>query len=147
MPYKLPTKTLRLWQIRALLLDLIVLVICLYFHISIGWFLQIYCLFTSFFLLLIFWYLPKYIKAYSIRISGDSVIIESGVFIKTTHIMPELKMIYTQTFTSPIAKRFNITAISLKAARSRIFIPEMKETDVKSILSLLSKEENNEKRI
>ena len=27
---------------------------------------------------------------------------------------------------SPIAKKFNITSISLKAARSRIFIPEMK---------------------
>lgn len=144
MPYKLPTKTLRLWQIRAALLDLIVLVICLYFHISIGWFLQIYCLFTPFFLIFIFWYLPKYINAYSIGIKKDSVIIESGVFIKTTHIMPDSRMIYTRTFTSPIAKRFNITAISLKAARSRIFIPEMKESDVNNILSLLSRDNNNE---
>ena len=141
MLYKPPTKTLRLWQIRAILLDLIVLGICLYFHISMRWFLQIYCLFSSFFLIFILWYLPKYINAYNIIIKEDSVIIESGVFIKTTHIMPDIRMIYTQTFTSPIAKKFNITSISLKAARSRIFIPEMKENEVREILLFLSKGE------
>ena len=136
---KLPAKTLLLWQIRAAVIDILVLAVCLYFRMSLGWFLQVYGLFTAFVLAFIFWYLPKYIASYSIKVLEDSVVINSGVIIKTTHIMPYSKMIYTQTFTSPLAKKFRITAVSLKAARSRVFIPEMKESDAKEFLLSLSK--------
>ena len=141
---KLPAKTLLLWQIRAAVIDIFVLVVCLYFRMNLSWLLQVYGLFTAFILLITFWYFPKYIASYSIKIQGDSVVIDSGVFIKSTQIMPYSKMIYTQTFTSPLAKKFGITAISLKAARSRIFIPEMDESDAKEFLSILSKGEENE---
>lgn len=138
----LPSKTLLLWQIRLAVIDVFVLACCLYFRMSSSWIIQIYGLFTVIILLLIFLYLPKYIASYSIKITNDSVIINSGVIIKATHIMPYSRLIYTQTFTSPLAKKFKITAISLKAARSRIFIPEINNWDAEEFLSALSDGEN-----
>ena len=145
--YKLPIKTLRLWQIRIAFLDVLVLAICLYLPISLSLGLQIYILFTVAILFVIFLYLPEFIRDFSIKIMGDSVVINKGVFIKTTHIMPYARLIYTEIYISPIAKSFGLTAVSLKAVRSRVFIPEMINSDVREILALISKGDTLEKSL
>lgn len=136
---KLPKRTLLLWQLRVSLINFLFLAVYLYFRI--GWLLPVYIGFTVVCILMIFWYLPKFIASYRINLMGDAVVIDSGVIIKTTQIMPYSKMIYTQTFTSPLAYKMDVTAISLKAARSRIIIPEIKNTDAKELILALSKGE------
>jgi len=138
---KLPKATLLLWQIRTAVINIIVLAICLYFRTGTIWPLRLYGVFTVFCLLFIFFYLPRYIKGYKIRLVSDSVIIESGVIVKSTHIMPYSRLIYTQSFTSPLAKKFGLTAISLKAARSLIFVPEIEKNDAQLIMRMLSEGE------
>lgn len=80
---------------------------------------------TGICLLAIFWYLPAFFKSCKVELINKSVIIKSGVFIRTTHILPFERLIYTQTLSSPIAKLLNLSSINLKAARTRILIPEM----------------------
>ena len=138
---KLPTKTLRLLQIRLAIFDIFGLVIGFYIPMRGSLFLKIYGVFTAFILLFIFWYFPKYISSYKVWIAEKSVIINSGVFIKSTRIMPDFLLIYTQTFTSPKAKKLGLIGISLKAVRNRIFKPEINKSDAMEFLSLLSRNE------
>ena len=93
----------------------------------------------------IWWYLPRFIRSYRIKLTDGAVIINRGVFIKTTHIMPYSRMIYTQTFITPIARLMGLEAFSLKAARSRITVPELLNEDADKILKMLAQEANNEK--
>lgn len=138
---KLPSKTLFLWQIRVAVINIFIFCLCMYFARGIDIVFTLYGAFTFICLAVIFFYLPKYIKSYTIRLSGDTVIIDSGVFIKTTHIMPYSRMIYTQTFVSPLARKLGIEAVSLKAARSRIIIPEMDKRDAKELISSIAQGE------
>ena len=69
------------------------------------------------------------------------MVITRGAIIKPTHIMPYSKLIYTQTFTTPLAKILGLKALSLKAARSRILVPELPEADAEILLKILAEGE------
>lgn len=135
---KLPARTLLLWQIRVAVLFLLLIAVCLYFCSVYKWIWILATVITAVFFFVILWYLPRYIRNYRIKLIGEAVIIENGVFIKTTHIMPYSRMIYTKSFTTPIAKAMGLTAISLKAARSSIIMPEILVSDAVFLLKLLS---------
>lgn len=136
---KLPVRTLLLWQIRVTVLFVLLGAVCLYFCFVYKWFWVLVTVITAVFLFVILWYLPRFIRNYRIKLIGEAVIIENGVFIKTTHIMPYSRMIYTKSFTTPLAKAIGLTSISLKAARSSIIMPEILVSDAVVLLKLLSK--------
>ena len=136
---KLPVRTLLLWQIRVTVLFVLLGAVCLYFCSVYKWFWVLVTVITAVFLFVILWYLPRFIRNYRIKLIGEAVIIENGVFIKTTHIMPYSRMIYTKSFTTPLAKAMGLTSISLKAARSSIIMPEILVSDAVVLLKLLSK--------
>ena len=136
---KLPVRTLLLWQIRVTVLFVLLGAVCLYFCSVYKWFWVLVTVITAVFLFVILWYLPRFIRNYRIKLIGEAVIIENGVFIKTTHIMPYSRMIYTKSFTTPLAKAIGLTSISLKAARSSIIMPEILVSDAVGLLKLLSK--------
>lgn len=139
----LPKKTLLLWQIRTVFINLFFILLSFYFRAAYSFALSLAVAVTVICLFLIVWYLPRYIASYKIRIQEDAVIINRGVFIKTTHIMPYSRMIYSQIIITPLAKLMGLEAFSLKAARSSIMIPEMLKSDAKDIL--LSLGGSNEK--
>lgn len=136
--YTLPQKTLLLWEIRS------------FFGFSLIFALFLFlCRFTEVFrfgliavpLLFVFaaaFYLPKLFESCKLSITGDAVIIKRGVFIENCHILPFSRMIYCQTVVTPLAHILNLEALTLKAARSRIFIPELGQESVKTILTELS---------
>ena len=138
---KLSKKTLMLWKIRVTILTLLVLSVLAYFCHGYGWFLiavlGLICLYEG----IMLWYLPKLFKNYRLKYINGAVVIESGVIIKTTHIMPFSKMIYTETISSPLAKMMGIKALILKAARSRIIIPELPENEVLKFVTVLAEGE------
>lgn len=144
---RLPKRTRLLWQLRCAGINLIIIALCGYFYASYGFLLIAGAIITAIGLFMVLWYIPKFIKSYRINCTGDAVIIKRGVFIKTTHIMPYSRLIYTQTFTTPIAKRLGLEALVLKAARTGIIIPEMSVEDATGLLKLLSSEGNNEEDI
>ena len=133
--------TLMLWKIRVTVLTLLLLAVLAYFCHGYGWFLigvlALVCLYEG----VMLWYLPKLFRNYRIKYINGAVVIESGVVIKTTHIMPFSKMIYAETITSPLAKLMGIKALSLKAARSRILIPELPEKEVVKFVTAIAEGE------
>ena len=133
----LPKKTLRLWQIRTIAINILFLLLAFYFRAAYSFAIMLGVLVTIISLFCIFWYLPRYIDSYKIRIDNGAVIINRGVFIKTTHIMPYSRMIYSQIIVTPIAKLMGLEAFSLKAARSSIIIPELLKSDAEAILKIL----------
>ena len=138
--YKLPRKTLWLWRIRAVAAAALLLGICIYFYFSPTF---IYILSISLAVLLIylcFFYLPRFFKGCKIIFLNGAVVVEWGVFIKSSHILPFSRLIYSQTFTTPVAKLLGLTALSLKAARKSIIIPEMLTEDVLKLIAEITQE-------
>lgn len=138
---KLPIKTLILWQIRMIVAGLFGLGLLTYTCVGFSWYLSAALITIVFLLVLILWYVPAIFKSYKISYINGAVVIEKGVIIKTTHVMPYSKMIYTQSITTPLAKLFGLSAITLKAARSRIFIPEFPKEGVEEFARKLAEGE------
>lgn len=141
---KLPRRTRCLWQLRIILIDILIALICFYFRTGYKWSLSVGIVILAFSLPIIFWYIPQFIKNYEIRIIDEAIVINSGVIIKSTHIMPFSKMIYAQSITTPIAAKMEITAISLKAARTSVIIPEIRVDEAIALLEVVSKEKKDE---
>ena len=138
--YALPRKTLLLWRIRTSALTVILLLICIYLPLPFDWTLIISSIILFLFSAAFFWYLPKFIKSCRITFANDSVIIKRGVIVENTHILPFTRLIHTQSVQTPLAKLFSLTTVLLKAARFRIFIPELSESDAKSLIRQISAE-------
>lgn len=138
---KLPFKTLILWQIRMIAIGLLGLGLLTYTCVGFSWYLTAALVLVVLFLVLSLWYVPALFKTYKISYINGAVVIEKGVIIKTTHVMPYSKMIYTQSITTPLAKLFGLSAVTLKAARSRIFIPEFPKERVEDFAKILAEGE------
>ncbi len=137
--YKLPPKTLLLWQCRAILAWLVLTLICSFFSFTFKFFLIAFLVLSVIFSVFIFLYLPKYYSLFSLKCLKGAIIIENGVIFRNCHILPYSRLIYTQTITTPISKFFGLRALTLKAARSRVFVPELSEKDALDLISRLRK--------
>lgn len=136
--HTLPKKTLLLWEIRIALLGLLLWGVFSYICRFFSWYFPASVCLAVIFAVLLLWYIPTLFKTYRIKYLNDALIIEKGVIIKTTHIMPFTKMIYTQSITTPLAKLFGLSAVTVKAARSRILIPEINAKDVEDFAKTLA---------
>lgn len=136
----LPKKTLWLWQIRVVMLTAILIGLCFYF-VPFPNILKIAVFIIAILgVIMVIWYLPVLFKSYEILFGNEAIIINYGVFIKFSHIMPYTRLIYAQSFATPLARLFGVTALSFKAARSRIIVPELNLSDAEKITSSLTSE-------
>lgn len=136
----LPKKTLLLWRLRAVFVTVAFLFICYYFLKRFSYFYVLALLITGVLAALVFWYLPKLFQSCKIRFFNEGIIIIRGVIFKTTHILPFSRLIYTQTTVTPLARLLGLMAVSLKAARSRLFVPELKKNDAEFMLTMIVKQ-------
>lgn len=83
-----------------------------------------------------------YFASYEILFPKGAIIINRGIFIRTTHIMPFSRLIYVQSYSTPLAHSMGLAALSLKAARSSVIIPELPVSDVELFIKSVTKEEN-----
>lgn len=135
--FKLPKRTLLLWQIRVCLIWILLSSFCGLLMPDFKFFLILLFILTVLFVVVIFFYLPKYFSLFKIKCLKDAVVVENGIFIKRCHILPFSRLIYSQTINTPLSKLFGVTAVTLKAARSIILIPELIESDAKEFLTVL----------
>ncbi len=147
MAEKLPKRTLLLWQIRVVMLTILLVCICFHYKNAIPFILQVALIIAIIGIATVVFYLPTFIKGYEIVFGNESVIINYGVFIKFSHVMPYSRLIYAQTFATPLARIFGVTALSLKAARSRVIVPEILLSDAQKIMDSLSGEVLYDKEI
>lgn len=136
----LPKKTLWLWQIRVVMLTAILIGLCFYFAPFSSIVKIVVFIIAIFGAIMVIWYLPVLFKSYEILFGKEAIIINYGVFIKFSHIMPYTRLIYAQSFATPMARLFGVTALSFKAARSRIIVPEINISDAEKITSSLTSE-------
>lgn len=145
--YALPRKTLLLWRIRITLALSFILLILYFLPIPRDTTLIIATIFGFIYLAAFVWYLPKFIKSCRITVANDAVIIKRGVIIENTHILPFSRLIHTLTVQTPIAKLFSLNTVLLKAARFRVFVPELSVEDAKSLVAEINSEARYEQDI
>ena len=122
------------------MLTLCFVTICLYFASTLVFLRYAATVITVIGVLTVVWYLPAFFKSYEILFKNGAIIINYGVFIKFSHIMPYTRLIYAQSFATPLARLFRVTAISLKAARSRVIVPEILLSDAMRVMDSLTGE-------
>lgn len=137
----LPKRTLLLWQIRVLILNLLCVWLCLYFSSSAEILKSVALVISIIALAVIALYLPAFFRTYEIMLKGEAVIINYGVFIKTTHIMPYSRLIYAQSFATPLARLMGVASLTLKAARGWILVPELRFDEATEVINSLAREE------
>lgn len=141
----LPKRTLLLWQTRVVMLTALLIAVCLWYVSALPLLKVVVWLLLIVGAAIVTVYLPLFFKSYEMLVQGEAIIINYGVFIKFSHIMPYPRLIYAQTFATPLARIMGVTALSLKAARSRVIIPEVLLPDAIKVLDSLTGEVQNDK--
>ncbi len=141
----LPKKTLRLWQVRVVMLTLVLVGACLFYDPVLPFLKFVAIVIAAMGLIVTLWYLPTFFKGYEMLFKNEAIVINYGVLIKFSHIMPYSRLIYAQSFATPLAHFFGVTALSLKAARSRVIVPEIELSDAINIMDTLAGEVRHEK--
>ena len=54
--------------------------------------------------------------------------------------MPFSRLVYAQSFATPLAKKMGLAALTLKAARSTVIIPEFDAKDIDYYIDFLARE-------
>ena len=140
--YRLPKKTVVLWQLRLTVLCAVLLALVSLTLFLSKWMIILLSTLFLVFILFIAVFVPLHIKSYKIEVSRETVVINRGVIIRVNHILPFPRFIYAEQITSPIAKAMGVSALSLKVARGFILIPEMSKEDAEDIISAISGEKN-----
>ena len=137
MSFSLPKKTRVLWQIRIVFAFALVCAAVAFFSRYTLWFLLPAAIIATLGLLAAFVYIPFYFKSYTITVDDNSISIKKGIFIKTTQIMPFPRLVFAQSFTTPIASCMKLKCVMLKAARGWILIPEIDNINADFLLDNL----------
>lgn len=145
--YSLSRKTTILWQVRVAVIAAAIGIFVRLFLWGYMEFQASLWLYSLILTIVEIYYIPMYFKSYKISFPDGAILIERGILIRTTYVMPFSRLVYAQSYASPIAKLLKLSGLSFKAARSKIFIPEIAEDDVKYIIQSLAVEAENEKGI
>ncbi len=138
MESRLPEKTLTLWQIRFTALFAVLIGVLAYFLKYSKWLFIPIGVFSVLGAVFIIWFLPLYFKSFIITADDTAIKVSRGVFIKLTNIMPYPRLVFAQSFSTPVARHFGLTGVTLRAARGLLVIPEMNIDDAKILLDGLS---------
>lgn len=102
-------------------------------------------LFLSLFLLVsLSVYAVFYCKSVKVLLYGEAIVIKKGILIRREHVLPLRKQVYTLSLQTPLAKLLRLKAISFKAARKTVFLPELDSFDAQRLLSLILQGDKNE---
>lgn len=137
MTFTMPQKTRVLWQIRIVFAFAALCAAVAFFSRFTLWFLLPAAIIATLGLLFAFIYVPFYFKSYKIAVDDNSIIITKGVIIRTTNIMPFPRLVFAQSFTTPLSQLMKMKCVMLKAARGWILIPEIENINADYLLDNL----------
>ncbi len=89
-------------------------------------------------LLAVIVYLRFYFNKYSITVYKGAIIIKSGVIIRTERVLPMPRLIFAESFTTPLAKLLGLSQLSLRAIKVNLNTAELSKAEIKSILGVIS---------
>ena len=137
MTFTLPKRTRILWQLRIIFAFAVFCAVVAFFSRYTLRFLLPALIIASLGLCFAFVYVPFYFKSYKITVDENSISIKKGVIIKTTQIMPFPRLVFAQSFTTPLSQIMKMKCVMLKAARAWVLIPEIENTDADYLLDNL----------
>lgn len=137
MTFTLPKKTRILWQMRIVFAFALLCAAVAFFSRFTLWFLLPAAIIATLGLLFAFIYVPFYFKSYKITVDDNSISITKGVIIRTTNIMPFPRLVFAQSFTTPLSQLMKMKCVMLKAARGWILIPEIENISADYLLDNL----------
>ncbi|MDO4608615.1 MAG: hypothetical protein Q4B40_05440 [Clostridia bacterium] len=143
MTFSLSKKTRALWQIRILFIFIILCAVIAFFSRYSLWFLLPASIIATLGLGAAFVYVPFYFKSYRITVDENSISISKGIIIKTTNIMPFPRLVFAESFTTPLASLMKLKCVMLKAARGWILIPEIEADNAEFLLNNLRVKSND----
>lgn len=138
MEFKPEKRTVLLWQARIALIGICLSAIFVAFC-SYGLFLLFSAVLTlALTCIALFWCLPNFFKTYTVKVTDSAVIIEKGVIIRVSHIMPFKRLVFAASHATPLGSFLNLKGVTLRAARSRVFIPEIDSKNARKLIFALS---------
>lgn len=143
MTFYLPKKTRVLWQLRIVFAFALLCTAVAFFSRYTLWFLLPVAIIATLGLIFAFIYVPFYFKSYKITVDDNSISITKGVVIKTTNIMPYPRLVFAQSFTTPLSSVMKMKCVMLKAARGWILIPEIENVNADYLLENLRVKPND----
>lgn len=143
MTFSLPKKTRILWQIRIVFAFAILCAAVAFFSRFTLWFLLPAAVIATMGLLFAFIYVPFYFKSYKIVVDDNFISITKGVVIRTTNVMPFPRLVFAQSFTTPLSQLVKMKCVMLKAARGWILIPEIENVNADYLLDNLKVKKND----
>lgn len=147
MTFALPKKTRILWQLRIVFAFALLCAAVAFFSRYTLWFLLPAAIIATFGLGFAFVYVPFYFKSYKIAVSDNSISVTKGVIIKTTQIMPFPRLVFAQSFTTPLSLLMKMKCVMLKAARGWMLIPEIENVNAEYLLDNLRIKPNDKDSI
>lgn len=143
MSFSLPKKTRILWQIRIVFAFVCLCALVAFFSRFTLWFLLPAAIIATIGLVFAFIYIPFYFKSYEISVDDNSIIIKKGVIFKTTNIMPYPRLVFAQSFATPLSSMLKMKCVMLKAARGWMLIPEIENINADYLLDNLRVKKND----
>lgn len=143
MTFTLPKKTRILWQTRLVFAFACVCAAVAFFSRFTLWFLLPTAIIATIGLVFAFVYVPFYFKSYKITVDENSITITKGIIIKTTNIMPYPRLVFAQSFTTPLSQLMKMKCVMLKAARGWMLIPEIENINADFLLDNLKVKPND----
>ena len=140
MRFRLPKRTILLWQLRMAPAVVLLFLAALFFKSIALW---IYILLLATTLVIILFtliFLPLIIKSYEISADRYAITVRRGVIIKTVNVMPYPKTVFVRSIKTPLSSKMGLCAVSVKAVRRSLFIPEMRKDDAEMLLSRIWEE-------
>ena len=141
MTFALPKKTRILWQLRtsfiiAPIYALIVSFCRIYPTILLPT--AIVLAIGSVFLLL---YISLYLKLYKVSLDDSTICLSKGIVFKSTIIIPNARLAFIKSVSTPITHCLNLKCVILKVAYGLVFIPEIECKIAERIIGMAKNEQ------
>lgn len=141
MTFALPNKTRILWQLRTgfVIAPIYALVVsfCRIYPIIILPTAIVFAIGSVFLLI----YISFYLKSYKITLDGSIIYISKGIIFKSTTIIPNPRLAFTKSISTPLTYYLNLKCVILKVAYGWVFIPEIECEIAERIIGTVKNEQ------
>ena len=139
--FVLSQKTPFLYILRMFLAEACVVILLILVNVS---FLKEIIYLSLFLLVLLSVYAVFYFKSVKVLVLRDTIVIKKGILIRREHVLPFKKQVYTLSVQTPLAKLLRLKAISFKAVRKTVFLPELDVGEAQRLLKVILQGDENE---
>ena len=138
MNYTSPKKTIDLIRVRVSLAAILLVSVFVYLCLSVSYFFAIGIGVVALVWFAALWYyIPAFVGSFSLFVSEKGIVMRRGVFLKTERIMPEARLVFVQSNTTPLSRAMGLCSLSFLAAKARVTTLELGKKDAEEITDFI----------